>query len=484
MKKLYIETYGCQMNVADSEVVASIMQMAGYELCESVEEADAVFLNTCSVRENAENKIYHRLEALNNLRKRRNGNANGNGNANHSLIIGVLGCMAERVKDDLIQNHHANLVAGPDSYMQLPDLIAQCELGQNAIDTELSTTETYKDVLPQRAHGSHLSGFVSIMRGCNNFCHYCIVPYTRGRERSRDVESIMREVKDLEARGFKEVTLLGQNVNSYKVDSPLTPLLERGEQLQESSTNSSLKEDANSSPLSKRGAGGESITFPKLLAMVAEAVPKMRVRFTTSHPKDMSDETLEVIARYPNVCKHIHLPVQSGSDRILKLMNRKYTREWYMGRVEAIKRIVPECAITTDIFVGYHSETEEDHQMSLSLMREVGYASAFMFKYSERPGTYASKHLPDDVPEEVKIRRLNEMIALQNELSAISYKADEGKEFEVLVEGYSKRSREQLCGRTSQNKMVVFDKGNHHIGDLVRVRITGSTSATLFGEEV
>ena len=484
MKKLYIETYGCQMNVADSEVVASIMQMAGYELCESVEEADAVFLNTCSVRENAENKIYHRLEALNNLRKRRNGNANGNGNANHSLIIGVLGCMAERVKDDLIQNHHANLVAGPDSYMQLPDLIAQCELGQNAIDTELSTTETYKDVLPQRAHGSHLSGFVSIMRGCNNFCHYCIVPYTRGRERSRDVESIMREVKDLEARGFKEVTLLGQNVNSYKVDSPLTPLLERGEQLQESSTNSSLKEDANSSPLSKRGAGGESITFPKLLAMVAEAVPKMRVRFTTSHPKDMSDETLEVIARYPNVCKHIHLPVQSGSDRILKLMNRKYTREWYMGRVEAIKRIVPECAITTDIFVGYHSETEEDHQMSLSLMREVGYASAFMFKYSERPGTYASKHLPDDVAEEVKIRRLNEMIALQNELSAISYKADEGKEFEVLVEGYSKRSREQLCGRTSQNKMVVFDKGNHHIGDLVRVRITGSTSATLFGEEV
>ena len=484
MKKLYIETYGCQMNVADSEVVASIMQMAGYELCESVEEADAVFLNTCSVRENAENKIYHRLEALNNLRKRRNVNANGNVNANHSLIIGVLGCMAERVKDDLIQNHHANLVAGPDSYMQLPDLIAQCELGQNAIDTELSTTETYKDVLPQRAHGSHLSGFVSIMRGCNNFCHYCIVPYTRGRERSRDVESIMREVKDLEARGFKEVTLLGQNVNSYKVDSPLTHLLERGEQLQTVSSTLSQEDNTYSSPLSKRGAGGESITFPKLLAMVAEAVPKMRVRFTTSHPKDMSDETLEVIARYPNVCKHIHLPVQSGSDRILKLMNRKYTREWYMGRVEAIKRIVPECAITTDIFVGYHSETEEDHQMSLSLMREVGYASAFMFKYSERPGTYASKHLPDDVAEEVKIRRLNEMIALQNELSAISYKADEGKEFEVLVEGYSKRSREQLCGRTSQNKMVVFDKGNHHIGDLVRVRITGSTSATLFGEEV
>jgi len=440
MKKLYIETYGCQMNVADSEVVASIMQMAGYELCESVEEADAVFLNTCSVRENAENKIYHRLEALEKLKSKKEKVKSTSG-----LIIGVLGCMAERVKDDLINNHHANLVAGPDSYLTLPDLIAQCELGHNAMDTELSTTETYKDVMPQRAHGMHLSGFVSIMRGCNNFCHYCIVPYTRGRERSRDVESIMREVKDLEARGFKEVTLLGQNVNSYK--------------------------------------GGE-VTFPKLLAMVAEAVPGMRVRFTTSHPKDMSDETLEVIARYPNVCKHIHLPVQSGSDRILKLMNRKYTREWYMGRIAAIKRIVPDCAITTDIFVGYHSETEEDHQLSLSLMKEVGYASAFMFKYSERPGTYASKHLPDDVPEDVKIRRLNEMIALQNELSAANYKADEGKEFEVLVEGYSKRSRQQLCGRTSQNKMVVFDKGNHHIGELVKVKITGSTSATLFGEVV
>lgn len=436
MKKLYIETYGCQMNVADSEVVASIMQMAGYELCDSVNEADAVFLNTCSVRENAENKIYHRLEALNKLKNKKE---------KGDLIIGVLGCMAERVKDDLIKNHHANLVAGPDAYLNLPELIAQCELGHNTVDTELSTTETYKDVMPQRAHGMHLSGFVSIMRGCNNFCHYCIVPYTRGRERSRDVESIMREVKDLEARGFKEVTLLGQNVNSYM---------------------------------------GGDVSFPKLLAMVAEAVPGMRVRFTTSHPKDMSDETLEVIAKYPNVCKHIHLPVQSGSDRILKLMNRKYTREWYMGRIDAIKRIVPECAITTDIFVGYHSETEEDHQMSLSLMREVGYASAFMFKYSERPGTYASKHLPDDVPEETKIRRLNEMIALQNELSAASYKADEGKEFEVLVEGFSKRSREQLCGRTSQNKMVVFDKGNHHIGEIVKVKITGSTSATLLGEEV
>ena len=435
MKKLFIETYGCQMNVADSEVVASVMQMAGYETCEDIEEADAIFLNTCSVRENAENKIYHRLEALYNKNK----------NKKRKVILGVLGCMAERVKDDLIENHHANLVAGPDSYLSLPDLIAQCEVGHNAIDTTLSLTETYRDVLPKRAHGMHISGFVSIMRGCNNFCHYCIVPYTRGRERSRDVESILREAKDLAEKGYKEVTLLGQNVNSYSCGD---------------------------------------VTFPMLLRMVAEAVPAMRVRFTTSHPKDMSDETLQVIADMPNVCKHIHLPVQSGSDRILKLMNRKYTREWYLDRIKAIRRIIPDCAITTDIFVGYHSETEEDHQMSLSLMKEVGYASAFMFKYSERPGTYASKHLPDDVPEETKISRLNEMIALQNELSAANYKEDEGKEFDVLVENYSKRSREQLCGRTEQNKMVVFDKGTHHIGETVRVRIVRSTSATLFGEEV
>ena len=435
MKKLYIETYGCQMNVADSEVVASVMQMAGYETCEDIEEADAIFLNTCSVRENAENKIYHRLEALYNKNK----------NKKRKVILGVLGCMAERVKDDLIENHHANLVAGPDSYLSLPDLIAQCEVGHNAIDTTLSLTETYRDVLPKRAHGMHISGFVSIMRGCNHFCHYCIVPYTRGRERSRDVESILREAKDLAEKGYKEVTLLGQNVNSYSCGD---------------------------------------VTFPMLLRMVAEAVPAMRVRFTTSHPKDMSDETLQVIADMPNVCKHIHLPVQSGSDRILKLMNRKYTREWYLDRIKAIRRIIPDCAITTDIFVGYHSETEEDHRLSLSLMKEVGYASAFMFKYSERPGTYASKHLPDDVPEETKISRLNEMIALQNELSAANYKEDEGKEFDVLVENYSKRSREQLCGRTEQNKMVVFDKGTHHIGETVRVRIVRSTSATLFGEEV
>ena len=428
------------MNVADSEVVASVMQMAGYETTETLDDADAVFLNTCSVRDNAEQKIYHRLEALDALRRQR---AKSQAPGAKSLIIGVLGCMAERAQQDLLDNHHADLVAGPDAYLSLPDLIAQAETGHKAMNIELSTSETYRDVVPQRIGLGHkIGGFVSIMRGCNNFCHYCIVPYTRGRERSRDVESILREVCDLRDRGFKEVTLLGQNVNSYRIDS---------------------------------------IGFPELLRRVAETAPEMRIRFTTSHPKDMSDETLHVIAEMPNVCKHIHLPVQSGSDRILKLMNRKYTREWYMGRVEAIRRIVPDCGLSTDIFVGYHSETEEDHLLSLSLMREVGYDSAFMFKYSERPGTYASKHLPDNVPEEEKIRRLNELIALQTEISAQQNKKDEGKEFDVLVEGFSKRSREQLCGRTEQNKMVVFDKGGHHIGEIVRVKIVGSTSATLLG---
>ena len=442
MKKLYIETYGCQMNVADSEVVASVMQMAGYETTEVLDEADAVFLNTCSIRDNAEQKIYHRLDALEAIKRKR------------SLIIGVLGCMAERVKDDLLQNHHCDLVAGPDAYLSLPDLIAQAETGHKAINIELSTTETYRDVVPQRLHGARIGGFVSIMRGCNNFCHYCIVPYTRGRERSRDVESILREVRDLRDRGFKEVTLLGQNVNSYRAHMP-------------------------------NGANEPNETdFPTLLRLVAAEVPEMRVRFTTSHPKDMSDETLRVIAEVPNVCKHIHLPVQSGSDRILKLMNRKYTREWYLERVAAIRRIIPDCGLSTDIFAGYHSETEEDHQLSLSLMREVGYDSAFMFKYSERPGTYASKHLPDDISEEVKIRRLNELIALQTELSAESNKRDEGKVFDVLLENFSKRSREQLMGRTEQKKAVVVDKGSHHIGETVRVRITGSSSATLLGEIV
>ena len=439
MKKLFIETYGCQMNVADSEVVASVMQMAGYEICEKEEEADAIFLNTCSIRENAENKIYHRLDTLHAEQKK-----------GRKVILGVLGCMAERVKDDLIQNHYANLVCGPDSYLNLPDMIAQCEMGTNAINIELSKTETYRDIVPQRIGGNRVSGFVSIMRGCNNFCHYCIVPYTRGRERSRDIESILTEARDLESRNYKEITLLGQNVNSY---------------------------------CWKREDGTE-IRFPELLRTVARAVPGLRIRFSTSHPKDMSDETLHVIAEEPNVCRHIHLPVQSGSNRILKLMNRKYTREWYMDRVAAIRRIVPDCGLSTDIFAGYCSETEEDHQLSLSLMRECGYDSAFMFKYSERPGTYASRHLPDDVSEEVKIRRLNELIALQNELSAESNAKCVGKEYEILVEGVSKRSREQLFGRTEQNKVVVFDRGTHHPGEYVRVRITSSSSATLQGEEI
>ena len=465
MKKLYIETYGCQMNVADSEVVASVMQMAGYESCTTIDDADAVFLNTCSVRDNAEQKIYHRLAELNVLRKKRE--TKGKSTA-PSLIIGVLGCMAERVKEDLLEHHHADLVAGPDAYLNLPDLIAQVEMGQKAINIELSTTETYRDIVPQRISGNRISGYVSIMRGCNNFCHYCIVPYTRGRERSRDVESILREVRDLKDRGFKEVTLLGQNVNSY-----------RGVKEAEG-----VKEVWEVKEVNDKSDSTEAVGFAELLRIVAREAYPMRVRFTTSHPKDMSDETLHVIAEEPNVCKQIHLPVQSGSDKILKLMNRKYTREWYIGRVEAIRRIIPECGLSTDIFVGYHDETEEDHQLSLSLMREVGYDSAFMFKYSERPGTYASKHLPDNVPEDEKIRRLNELIQLQTEMSAIANKRDEGKEFEVLVEGYSKRSREQLCGRTEQGKMVVFDKGAHHPGELVRIRITGSTSATLFGEEV
>ena len=439
LKKLFIETYGCQMNVADSEVVASIMQMAGYEVCDSLDEADAVFLNTCSIRDNAEQKILNRLEYFRALRKKK-----------RTLIVGILGCMAERVKEDLINNHQVDLVAGPDAYLSLPDLMAQVEAGQKAMNVELSTTETYRDVIPARIGGNRVSGYVSIMRGCNNFCHYCIVPYTRGRERSRDVKSILGEVADLVAKGYKEITLLGQNVNSYRFEA----------------------ED------------GTVITFPQLLRTVAQAARGVRIRFTTSHPKDMSDETLHVIAEEPNVCRHIHLPVQSGSSRILKLMNRKYTREWYLDRVEAIRRIIPDCGLSTDIFSGFHSETEEDHQLSLSLMRECQYDSAFMFKYSERPGTYASKHLPDDISEEIKIRRLNEIIEVQNQLSAEANRRCIGKTYEVLVEGFSKRSREQLVGRTEQNRVVVFDRGTHSIGDFVTVRITDSSSATLKGEEI
>ena len=438
-KKLYIDTYGCQMNVADREVIASVMKMAGYDTAPSAEEADAVFLNTCSVRDNAEQKILNRLEALRPLKKRHPG-----------LIVGVVGCMAERVKDDLIEHHGVDVVAGPDAYLSLPDLVAAAEAGQKAINVELSTTETYRDVVPRRVGANRVSGFVSIMRGCNNFCTYCIVPYTRGRERSRDVESILREARDLAEKGYREVTLLGQNVNSYRFEQ----------------------------------ADGTVLTFPHLLRTVARAVPSMRVRFTTSHPKDMSDETLHVIADEPNVCRHIHLPVQSGSSRILRLMNRKYDRDWYLERVAAIRRIVPDCGLSTDIFCGFPGETEEDHQLSLSLMEECRYDSAFMFKYSERPGTYASKHLPDDVPEEVKIRRLNEIIALQNRLSAEANARCVGRTYEVLVEGVSKRSRDQLFGRTEQNRVVVFDRGTHRIGDRVQVRITASSSATLKGEEV
>ena len=416
--------------------------MLGYELCEKEEEADAIFLNTCSVRENAENKIYHRLDTLHAERKK-----------GRELILGVLGCMAERVKDDLIDNHHASLVCGPDSYLNLPDMVAQCEMGNKAIDIELSKTETYRDVIPQRIGGNHVSGFVSIMRGCNNFCHYCIVPFTRGRERSRDVESILKEVCDLRDRGFKEVTLLGQNVNSYG-------LLPNG----------------------KRPADGTS--FAQLLRKVAETVPEMRVRFTTSNPEDMTDDIVQAVADMPNLCNHIHFPAQSGSDKVLRLMNRKYTRQQYLDKVATIKRLIPDCGITTDIFVGYHDESEEDYQQTLSLVREVGYDSAFMFKYSERPGTYAAEHLPDNVPEEEKVHRLNELIKLQTEISALQNKKDEGKEFVILIENFSKRSRQQLMGRTEQNKAVVIDKGNRHIGEFVKVRITGSTSATLFGEEV
>ena len=430
------------MNVADSEVVASVMKMAGYEVCENEEEADAIFLNTCSVRENAENKIYNRLDTLHAEQKK-----------GRQLILGVLGCMAERVKDDLIKNHHASLVCGPDSYLNLPTMIAECELGHAAVDTDLSTTETYRDVLPQRIGGNRVSGFVSIMRGCNNFCHYCIVPYTRGRERSRDVESILAEVKDLHDKGFKEVTLLGQNVNSYGLF-----------------------------PNGKRPENGTS--FAELLRKVAQSVPDMRVRFTTSNPEDMSEDILHAIADEPNLCKHIHFPAQSGSNKILKLMNRKYTREEYLDKVAAIKRIIPGCGLTTDIFVGYHDETEEDQQLTLSLVKEVGFDSAFMFKYSERPGTYAAKHLADNVPEEVKIARLNQLIHLQTAISAEQNKKDEGREFVILTERFSKKDRHHLMGRTEQNKAVIVEKGNHHIGEFIKVRITGSTSATLFGEAI
>ncbi len=477
MKKLLIETYGCQMNVADSEVVASVMRMAGYEPCEDVDQADAVFLNTCSVRDNAEQKIIHRLQALHALRKK-----------GRRLILGVLGCMAERVKDELLEKHHADLVAGPDAYLSLPDLVAQAEVGQKAINIDLSLTETYGDIMPERFCGSKISGFVSITRGCNNFCHFCILPYTRGRERSRNVQSIINECLDLQKRGFKEVTLLGQNVNSYKAKRDASGDTERpNSELEEFETQTRNKAIATKDIKSTEAEADfnkDYVFFPELLRTVARAVPDMRIRFSTPHPKDMSDATLRVIAEEPNVCRHIHLPVQSGSDVILKKMNRKYNREWYINRVKAIHDIIEDCAISTDIFAGYCGETEEDHQLSLSLMREVGYDSSFMFKYSERPGTYASRHLEDNIPEETKIRRLNEMIELQNELSLKANEAWVGREADILLEGVSKRSREELFGRTEQNKVVIIPRDNHRIGQTVRVRILAASSATLKGEVV
>ncbi|MCM1292193.1 MAG: tRNA (N6-isopentenyl adenosine(37)-C2)-methylthiotransferase MiaB [Bacteroides sp.] len=441
-KKLYIETYGCQMNVADTEVVASIMGMAGYALSDTLDDADAVFLNTCSIRDNAEQKIIGRLQYLGSLRRKRG--------RSHPLIIGVIGCMAERVKDDLIANHGVDLVAGPDSYLDLPGLIASVEAGEKAINVELSTTETYRDIIPVRLPGNVVSGFISIMRGCNNFCSYCIVPYTRGRERSREAESILAELADLRKKGYKEVTLLGQNVNSYRYTA----------------------------------ADGQTVTFADLLRMVAAAAPDMRIRFTTSHPKDMSDDILQAIADMPNVCHHIHLPVQSGSDKVLKAMNRHYDRAWYLDRIAAIRRIIPDCAITSDLFTGFHDETEEDFEQTLELMREVGYDAAFMFKYSERPGTVASRHLPDNVGEDVKIDRLNRMIALQNELSLASHRREIGRVVEVLVEGVSKRSKEQMVGRTPQNKTVVFPRGDHKVGQTVKVKVIDATSATLIAENI
>ena len=447
MKKLFIETYGCQMNVADSEVVASIMQTIGYELCETVDDADAVFMNTCSVRDNAEQKIYGRLQFFQSIKNKRAKSPKESAQHN-PLIVGVLGCMAERVRDGLFE-HGADLVAGPDSYLDLPNLVAAAEAGEKAVNVQLSTTETYKDIIPSRVGNSRISGFISIMRGCNNFCSYCIVPYTRGRERSRQVDSILNELHDLEEKGFKEVTLLGQNVNSYRYCDV------------------------------QRQQG---IDFADLLGIVADAAPGMRIRFSTSNPEDMSDKILETMAAHKNICHHLHLPVQSGSSAVLKKMNRKYDREWYLDRIAAVRRIIPDCGLSTDVFCGFCGETLDDHAQTLSLMREVGYDSAFMFKYSERPGTFAALHYADDVPEEEKIRRLNEIIALQNELSLESNRRDIGKTFEVLVEGYSKRSREQMCGRSQQNKMIVFPKGNAKPGDLVMVRVTDASSATLLGE--
>lgn len=437
-KKIYIETYGCQMNVADSEVVAAILKGEGYDYTRERDDADIILLNTCSIRDNAEQRIWAKLDGLQQLKRQK-----------PALLVGVIGCMAERLGKELIEKKSVDIVAGPDSYIHLPILVTKALGGQPAIDTELSTTETYAGICPTRIETNGVSAFVSIMRGCNNFCSYCIVPYTRGRERSRDIADILAEVADLDSKGYKEVTLLGQNVNSYNF----------------------------------KGADGE-IKFPQLLETVAEKFPTMRIRFSTSHPKDMADETLQVIAAHPNICRHIHLPVQSGSNKILEAMNRKYTREWYMGRIEAIRKFIPECAISTDVFCGFHSETDEDQQLTLELMRWAKFDSAFMFKYSERPGTKAARTMPDNVPEDVKVARLQQIIDLQNTLSAESNQRDIGKTFEVLVEGPSKRSDAEWCGRSSQNKMIVFPYQGQKPGDYVNVKVESSTSATLIGKIV
>ena len=434
-RKLYIEPYGCKMNVCDSEIVVSIMQQEGYRYTESLEEADIVLINTCSIRDNAEQRIWGRLSEMRRMRKQK-----------PSLIIGIIGCMAERLKEELTKGGPGvDIVAGPDAYRDLPRLVREVDNGGAGVNVELSKEETYAEIAPVRLDKNGVSAFIAIMRGCNNYCSYCVVPYTRGIERSRDAATIVAEARTLFENGYREVTLLGQNVNSYRT--------------------------------------GE-VDFPELLKQVAEISPLLRVRFATSHPKDISDKLLETMASMPNICKAIHLPAQSGSTEMLKRMNRKYTREWYLERVAAIRRYMPDCAITTDLIAGFAHETEEEHQDTISLMKEVGYDFAYMFKYSERPGTFAQRNLGDDVPEDVKTRRLTEIIDLQNRLSEESNKRDIGKEFEILVECTSKRSEEQLSGRTSQNKMVVFDRGDHKIGDYVRVRITGCSSATLFGEEV
>ena len=456
-KKFYIETYGCQMNVADSEVVAAILQTTNAELTDQWEKADVIILNTCSIRDNAEQKVGARLRELKaHLKNHKSPITNQKYHSdNRRVIIGVIGCMAERMGQELIDQYGVDFVAGPDAYLDIPNLLAQCEQGHKAMNVELSTTETYRQIIPARI-GRSISGFVSIMRGCNNFCSYCVVPYTRGRERSRDVESILNEVRDLQSKGYKEVTLLGQNVNSYRYIPMVNGKCENG----------------------------KCIDFADLLEIVADAVPDMRIRFTTSHPKDMSDKTLEAISRHANLCKFIHLAVQSGSNHILKLMNRKYTREWYLDRIAAIRRILPTAAISTDIFCGFHDETLEDHAQTLSLMREVGFDSAFMFKYSERPGTYAQKHLPDNIPEEEKVRRLNEIIALQTQLSLESNQREIGKVVEVLVEGFSKRSHDDMFGRTEQYKTVVFPRTDQKIGDIVKIQVLEATAATLRGKIV